>query len=235
MHLLKQKNRCIIKSKLEYNKKKWPYSSNIIDIIRCSITFHDINHFLNAFNRFYNDFKSDMANSSEVLSKREGCIKGIVRIKNGFSLIGDNVSLLSLDKINYSDIKCNILIEYNNIRIIGEIQFLLSIFLNFKKKQHSLYSFKRNKQLYEKLYKYNKNINDNNNNNIKYNIFNKIILLKNINKFYLNLTNLSLNDKYYILKNKNKIYKLLDINNWIKGKELFDNIIEKLEKEQLKI
>ena len=39
---------------------------------------------------------------------------------------------LNLNEFNYCDIKFNVLIEYNNTRIVGEIQFLLS-FMNHAK------------------------------------------------------------------------------------------------------
>ena len=219
---------------MEYSNKKWPYTSNIIDVVRGSVVFDDINHLLDGFNRFHNEFRSNVLNLDSKIKNQKGCIKCIVRIKNSFNKINDNISLLPLSSLKYCDIKCNVLIEYNNIRIIGEIAFLLKCYLNFKKKQHSIYSFIRNEDLYNKLYNYNSNI-SNINNDTKYKLFRKCILSHDINKFYSNLVNLSLKEKYYILKNQHRIVVLLKQNNWEIGTKLFVNIIAKLEKEQSKV
>ena len=47
--------------------------------------------------------------------------------------LADKISEISLDKLNYSDVKVNVLLEYNNKRVVAELQFLLSIFLHYKK------------------------------------------------------------------------------------------------------
>ena len=136
-----------------------------------------------------------------------------------------------MSNINYSDIKVNVLIEYNNKRIIGEIQFLLNIFLNFKKRQHSVYSFVRNEPLYNSLFdlKYNKLANENKN-DVIYNEIRKYILSQNISDFSLYLQSLTLVEKYYILKdeNRDKIVNLMKENEWKKGIELFSVIANKL-------
>ena len=86
--------------------------------------------------------------------------------------VKDNIS-----KYNCCDIKLNVLIEYKNIRLIGEIQFLLNWMLNAKKLGHSLYGYVRNYDLIKQIsmlyYQYdnnkesaNENENNNDNNNI---------------------------------------------------------------------
>ena len=56
-------------------------------------------------------------------STNDNCIIKIIRIKNGF--IGLNSKLSNLNNYDYADIKMNVLIEFNKMRMIAEIQFLL--------------------------------------------------------------------------------------------------------------
>ena len=226
---VKTRERSILKAKLDYNNKEWPRTSNIIDVVRCSVSFNDINAFLNGFNRFYNEF------DYRRIANQKGCIKAIVRIKNDFSELSDNIGSESLENINYCDIKLNVLLEYNNTRIIGEIQFLLDIFLDFKKRQHSIYSFIRNEALYNSLYDLQCDM-CNNKSDIIYKKLRNVILSQNINDFSLYLQSLTLVEKYYILEQENeeKIMKLMQDNEWKKGMQLFTIIVKKYKKEQLK-
>lgn len=119
---------------LEYanaKDKEWPYSSNIIDFVRCSVTFDNVKDYINGFNYLYKKFNSinnkglggDLNHSSNNNTKNnKSCIQGIVRIKNDFNSISSqnisgDVSTLKLDKFQYMDIKCNVLIEHNNVKL----------------------------------------------------------------------------------------------------------------------
>ena len=225
---VKTRARSILKAKLDYKNKEWPLTSNIIDVVRCSVSFNDIKHFLDAFNRFRAQF------DHKSIANNKGCIKAIVRIKNDFIDISDDISAESLQNINYSDIKVNVLIEYNNKRIIGEIQFLLNIFLNFKKRQHSIYSFIRNAALYNSLFNLQYNNSNKNKNELIYNGMRKYVLSRNISEFSFYMQSLTLVEKDYILKdeNRDKILKLMKENEWRKGIELFSAIVEKLKQTQ---
>ena len=58
-----------------------------------------------------------------------------------------------LKQYRYRDIKCNVLIEYQKKRIIGEIQFILKFMLNAKKRDHKVYELKRKDELFHSLHK----------------------------------------------------------------------------------
>ena len=74
---------------------------------------------------------------------------------------------------DYRDVKFNVSIEYGGIKLVGEIQFLLSFMLKAKKIGHSVYSFVRNEFYYKEISNYLKyKMNDS--------ILNRIILSRNI-------------------------------------------------------
>ena len=153
--------------------------------------------------------------------KEGGCIKKIIRVKNGFSK-------LTNDNIEYADIKLNVLIEVNNMRMIGEIQFLLSIFLKSKKKMHSIYSVLRNEDYFKQLYLLNNNFNINKiefenqlNNQIK-----RIILTKNMSQFSKLLQDCNQNEMKFIIVNQKNIKQFIQDNQWKKGSELFDSVLK---------
>ena len=54
-------------------------NTHLLDTIRCSITFDNVNTFLTAFNIFKTEF-----GDRRRIDKQKGIIKCIVRIKNGF-------------------------------------------------------------------------------------------------------------------------------------------------------
>lgn len=90
--------------------------------------FSKLNDLLKAYNEFRRIFRISY------IDDHDGCIKGVVRVKNDFSDIGDNSWDLPIDAFGYCDIKLNVLIEYENkFRIIGEIQLLLSFMVEAKK------------------------------------------------------------------------------------------------------
>lgn len=93
---------------------QWPHTAHILDYLRCSVVFDNIQDFLNGFNHFYNEFNSNTTNLREKMYHQKRCIKCIVRIKNDFDGIEDNCKNLDLRPFNYCDIKCNVLIENSN-------------------------------------------------------------------------------------------------------------------------
>ena len=116
------------KAENDYCNETFPKSACILDLIRCSLVFNNISTLLNGLDlliKKINYFQS-------------GNIIGIVRIKNGFTQYSNK-------NRQYCDIKLNVLIKGKKNNIIGEIQFLLSPMLKFKKRQHSLYSIERQK------------------------------------------------------------------------------------------
>ena len=124
-----------MKADLEYINRQWPHTSSIIDLVRCSAVFNTLNDLINGINAFILIVKNN----------KSGCIKKIVRIKNGFNLIpdlnlDDNIdNNIKLELFDYCDIKMNVIIEYKNVRLIGEIQFIISYMLTAKKQGHSIY------------------------------------------------------------------------------------------------
>ena len=72
-----------------------------------------------------------------------------MRVKNGFLNFQNCESCHNnnLTDFNYQDVKLNVLIEYKNTRVIGEIQFILSFMLKAKKMGHSIYSFNKKKAI----------------------------------------------------------------------------------------
>ena len=129
---VKLEERCIVKASVEYNLKEFPSVASILDLIRCSITFENVNSMFKAIECFQH----------KVLLKKAGCVKDILRLKNGFN----KVRLWKESKdYQYFDIKLNILIETNNNgnNIIGEIQFLTKWLLKFKQMAQKCYSIKR--------------------------------------------------------------------------------------------
>ena len=102
---------------------QWPHCCNIVDYIRCCVTFDDIDSFLKGFYQFISDFKFDYPDRNQSDNYKNRCVKFIVRIKNDFSSIKDNAWDENVDSFNYCDVKCNVLIECYQYRLIGEIQF----------------------------------------------------------------------------------------------------------------
>ena len=139
---LKDISRCQAKSESDYSDRPFPNSANLIDIIRCSIVYE------NSI-----DLVNDMNNIKNRIDKGDTCIKKILRIKNKFLVNKEEYFEAKKNSekkddenewlYNYGDIKFNVLIEYNNMSLIGEIQFLLSMMLNNKKKCHALYNIIR--------------------------------------------------------------------------------------------
>lgn len=221
---VKTRERSIMKSKIDYKSKQWPHSCNILDLIRCSVVFKNIKHFLKGFNKFF--AKHHLFYADDKISPIAGCVKQILRIKNDFADIGDNSWNLDVNSFNYCDIKCNVLIEYNNVKIIGEIQFLLGFMLDAKKLGHSIYSFQRKQEFYDKLSS-TKEQDNNNDNNIIVHRLHSIISSKNMAKFssYLEATT-NLNEKLFIVQNEKNITQMLQQHHWTKGINLFQLFVQ---------
>ena len=60
---------------------------------------------------------------------------------------------LTFADCSYHDIKCNVLIEHNNVLLIGQIQFIFKFMLETKKKQHKIYGLLRKQDLFQQLNK----------------------------------------------------------------------------------
>ena len=125
---IKTKSRCQIKTSLEYNdKESYPNSSYLLDILRCSVTFDNIDDYLTGMKNFQNIVG---LTSFDGVESQKGCFKVVTRIKNMF----ENVkNWTKLQDYSYCDIKFNVLIEYQSICMVGEVQFILKSFLDAKK------------------------------------------------------------------------------------------------------
>ena len=133
-------NRCIVKATSDYGQKEYPSCANILDFLRFSVTFDNINDLLNGLNTFVNDI-----NQGNVIS----CVlpNSVLRIKNGFNDILNKWK--SVNDASYVDLKLNIV--YENIItkqcMIIEAQFLLLFLLKAKKMGHKYYSIVRQEEL----------------------------------------------------------------------------------------
>ena len=213
---VKTYGRCVVKSKLDYSNREWPHSAHILDYVRCSVVFDNINDFLNGFNKFYS--KHDYRE----IDKRQGCIKGIVRIKNDFNELPNNLEKdLLLQDCGYRDIKCNVLIEHENTRLIGEIQFILSFMLNTKKKQHKIYALLRKKKLFDQL---NELFYDKRKCEIS-EYLHLIIMNQNINKLSAFFQTMNKDELNYIMKNKKHILHLFQLSQFEKGEKLYQMVV----------
>ena len=137
---VKLRDRCVVKATSDYGKKHYPSCANILDFMRFSVTFDNVNDLLNGLNQFTRDI-----NKGNVIS----CLlpNGVLRIKNGFNEI--LTKWKSKDDADYVDIKLNI-IYMNKTRdesMIIEAQFLLSFLLQAKKMGHKYYSIVRQSSL----------------------------------------------------------------------------------------
>ena len=228
---IKTKERCQIKSSLEYSDRPWPYNSNILDILRCSVVFSTPKDLMDGLNKFILLVKYNS-------SKKFRCIKHILRIKNMFQSISNwNINNNDIDNIdwniNYCDIKLNVLIETYKYKMIGEIQFILNFMLKAKQMGHIFYGYVRNYDLYHQIHEITKSSNVN---EIKqlHSKLKSIIVKKNypaLVRFVLFGQLAKLNDD----KNRDIVRKLIELcskNNWEKGLILLKNCISFHENEK---
>ena len=194
---------------------EWPFTKNIIDLVRCSIVFKNSKELLDGMQRF-----------SKLIPYESGCISRISRVKNGFEDFVNVNNDTDLKLFDYRDVKFNVLIKYGEIELVGEVQFLLSFMLKAKKIGHSVYSFVRNEFYYKEISNYL------NNNKYKMNdsILNRIILTRNISLLSNILENCNQQDKLnYFVKNENSICQFLKQSHWSKGLKLFQLFVKSWE------
>ena len=211
----KTKQRCQKKAEMDYSNEIWPHTCNVIDLVRCSVVFNDSKDLIYGINKFF-----------DIVSKNKGgCIKKILRVKNGYSYFDFNNDTSNLDLYDYRDIKFNVLLTYNNVSVVGEVQMLIKFMLEAKKIGHSVYSFVRNKEYYNEISLFlNKKMNSKE--------INKIILSQNLSLFSMVLENSSKYDQTeYLMKNKENIVKFLNQSDWKKGLKLFKLFVNRWELE----
>ena len=143
---VKLANRCVVKATSDYGKKDYPSCAHILDFLRFSVTFNNVNDLLNGLNKFVTDI-----NKGDVIE----CLlpNGLLRVKNGFNDILNKWK--SVNDASYVDIKLNIIYINKNSKdkdveprsMIIEGQFLLSFLLKAKKIGHKYYSIVRQSEL----------------------------------------------------------------------------------------
>eukprot|EP01083_Nonionella_stella_P042732 115382_1 len=119
----------------EYFREDFPTAACLMDINRCTIMFVDVNSLM----QFLYEF-------DKMIEGGTTSLKGIIRCKNGWNMISDQ-----LDNLQYTDIKFNVIIEAFGKSIVGEIQFLLEIMSNFKLVAHALYGIERQQEFVSNL------------------------------------------------------------------------------------
>eukprot|EP01084_Bolivina_argentea_P194705 334116_1 len=124
-------SRCQSKAQTDYKNEKFPVSAHVLDINRCSLIFDDLNSMLRGLKLF--------AQSVQNYKQNKICITQILRVKNGWKEYSHN-------NPSYADIKFNVVIKGEYHSIIGEVQFLEKRMMDFKNKQHPLYSISRKKE-----------------------------------------------------------------------------------------
>ncbi len=119
------------KAQNEYRHETYPNSACIVDLNRCVLIFNDISTLLSALKLFTN----------KIRYYESGDIISIISVKNGFK---DYVK-----RIQFSDIKLNVLIHGRTNNIVGEIQFLLKNMQDFEGKTNGLNAINRQKEYIE--------------------------------------------------------------------------------------
>ena len=204
---VKLRGRCIVKARIDYNDKPWPKTSNILDFLRCSIVCDNPK----ILNQVIQDF-IDLINKNN-----DGSIKKILRIKNGLENVSSN---MNLKQFTYGDIKFNVLVQFRDQQLIGEVQFIPKFMLEAKKIGHSFYAFQRRQEYYQGLYLLNNKIHMNENNFIE-NLLQTQILSRNKNLFSQLLHLLFDNELNMIRQNKEHILNKIKQNDWQKGEKIF--------------
>ena len=132
---IKQLERSQAKAESDYALRPFPTSANVIDLLRGSVTYQDCSSLVEGVKSL-----KEMIDGNK--NGRNGCIRRVLRIKNMFIKNRERDSDNWMKQ--YGDIKFNVLIETSGASMIGEIQFLLKIHLDDKKRKHRLYEIKRN-------------------------------------------------------------------------------------------
>ena len=134
---VKRLERCYAKCQSDYRDEQFPTAAHVLDIIRCSLTFDDVESMLKGMDLFKQRIESG-----------KFCVKEVVRVKNGFMEY-------SHDAATYTDIKFNVIVSINgkDHDIIAEVQFLFERMLEYKKIAHSLYSIERTGEFVDNMTK----------------------------------------------------------------------------------
>ena len=195
---VKMKARCVVKAELDYKTRDWPHSQHIFDFLRCSVVFDTIDNLVKGVKSFCDKFPSE----------------DIVRIKNGFSEIKDNIWNVDLKEIGYCDIKINVKVG----KLISEVQFIPKFMLEAKKLGHSIYSFVRKGDLFHSIYNQNQLwINDN---KFAKKSIKRMIATKNMTQFSKHLESLTQSEKNHVIKMQPFWMELMQELNWKKGSKL---------------
>ena len=235
----KTKERCQRKAELDYYDQEWPTTKSIIDLVRCSVVFKTSKDLVNAIKIF-----KKMVSNNKCKSIRE-----IKRVKNGFNIFNnldctDDSSDTNLSSFMYRDVKFNVLIQYKQSAIVGEVQMMLEFMLQAKKIGHSvyrysvfcvsycycascvylchaivlnfLYSFVRNEDYYKEVSSYLTS-------KLDTNTLYPVIISRNMTLFANMLLNCNSYDKdEFFIKEKDQIVVFLKEANWKKGLKLFN-------------
>ena len=102
----------------------------LTDILRCSVIFYNPRDLIIGLNKFVSIVSKQWKVGNP---KLKGCLFKVARIKNGFADISHWRKENNLSNYNYCDIKANVIVEYNNVRMIAEVQFGIFFMLEAKK------------------------------------------------------------------------------------------------------
>ncbi|ETO13131.1 hypothetical protein RFI_24241 [Reticulomyxa filosa] len=148
---VKSMRRCVEKAQIEYPRHKfaWPTGAQIIDVVRCALTYEDVSDYLRAIRKLLT-----FVGSSANLSSEEVRLE-VMRVKNGFAQYL-NVPFDKVEFDKYTDVKVNIVLnkkEKNNkwIGVVGEVQFILKPMSDLKSKIHKLYEIVRSNDFYKEV------------------------------------------------------------------------------------
>ena len=101
----------------DYINEAYPTSAKILDINRCALQFKTISSMMTYLQIF----------GQKIENGESGCIKAIIRCKNGWS-----EGVFNEEHPQYTDIKLNVLVSSSRDgSIVAEIQFLLVIMVCF--------------------------------------------------------------------------------------------------------
>eukprot|EP00485_Elphidium_margaritaceum_P003782 CAMPEP_0202706196 /NCGR_PEP_ID=MMETSP1385-20130828/18651_1 /ASSEMBLY_ACC=CAM_ASM_000861 /TAXON_ID=933848 /ORGANISM="Elphidium margaritaceum" /LENGTH=717 /DNA_ID=CAMNT_0049364609 /DNA_START=109 /DNA_END=2262 /DNA_ORIENTATION=- len=133
---LKKVERCLSKLENDYADCAYPKSAKLLDLVRCSVTFNTLEQLLLGYDALMADF-----------DRSQNYIK-LARVKNGF-----------LDKTydgGYRDVKVNVIFQSAinpQIKMICEVQLVLSQYLLEKKRIHKLYNIAREEMYFQMVVK----------------------------------------------------------------------------------
>ena len=134
---VKGADRCIAKTESDYGGCDFPRSAQIIDVIRCSVTFDDIPSFKKGLDAFRSDCLDSLSCDDVTAAdfSANEVLLDVMRCKNGFNKCDE-----SGIPHKYMDVKFNVVItgwdtHTREIKsVVGEVQFLLQAMLKSKLK-----------------------------------------------------------------------------------------------------